>query len=347
VTPARLSLDVPIEAEPWPEPVRDIFVIPLGARGSFVFGLSPRRPFDEPYRDFVLQITKAIMRAQERRESAALRASAAEAERRGRDVLVDQLVEASHAKDEFLAMLGHELRNPLSPISLVLEMEKLRDAGGLSTEHLVIERQVRHMVRLVDDLLDVSRITRGKVELRKESFEIGGVIGKAVEMAASLIEQNQHVLSVALPVEPIVWWGDPTRLAQVVSNLLTNAARYTSPRGHIKLELVRYPDSFEVSVTDTGIGIAPELLSRIFEVFVQGPRPADRAQAGLGIGLALVKNLVELHGGSVTARSAGVGLGSTFVVRLPWSHPPVTADDAHPVDLEPPKRLHELGAARD
>jgi len=242
---------------------------------------------------------------------------AIESAHREREQLLVELSAASQAKDEFLAMLGHELRNPLSPIVTALQLMRMRGDGAHGREGEIIQRQVDHLVRLVDDLLDVSRVTRGKIELKFERVALAQVTGKAVEMASLLVEQRRHRLQVE--VEPgLEWEGDPVRLAQVVSNLLTNAARYTEPGGWLWLRVRRDgPNAVEISVRDTGIGLAPEVRDQVFELFYQGKRSIDRSEGGLGIGLALVKNIVELHGGSVQARSEGRGLGSEFVVRLP------------------------------
>ena len=224
---------------------------------------------------------------------------------------------AGTAKDEFLAMLGHELRNPLSPILTALELMKLRGDGRILREQEVIERQTRHLIRLVDDLLDVSRITRGKVELRKEAVEVRDVLAKATEIASPLLEQRRHHFDVQAPPRGLRLEADEARVAQVVANLLTNAAKYTEPGGHISLAARRDGDQVVIEVRDDGIGIAPTLLPRIFDLFVQGRQASDRAEGGLGIGLSLVRNLVALHGGTVEARSPGPGKGSTFTVRLP------------------------------
>ncbi len=234
-----------------------------------------------------------------------------------RERLVAQLREASRAKDEFLAMLGHELRNPLSPIVTALRLMRMRTEGGTAREQNIIARQVDHLVRLVDDLLDISRITRGKIRLKKQTVGVADVLTNAVEMASVLIEQRGHRLSIH--IEPdLVWNVDSTRLAQVVSNLLTNAARYTAPGGHIVLEAKRVRrGTIAVSVRDDGIGLASDVLPRVFDVFFQGKRNLDRSEGGLGIGLALVKRLVEMHGGRVSAMSAGPGRGSTFTIRVP------------------------------
>ncbi|HEX5061793.1 MAG TPA: ATP-binding protein [Kofleriaceae bacterium] len=223
---------------------------------------------------------------------------------------------ANRAKDEFLAMLGHELRNPLAPILTALQLIKLRGEAPLK-EHEVIERQVKHMMHLVDDLLDVSRITKGKLELRKKPIDMRSVLAKAIEIASPLLEQRGHHFGLDAPNWPVGVDGDEARLTQVVANLLTNAAKYTEPRGRIELTLRERDDVVEVEVTDNGAGIDKQLLPRIFDLFVQGNRSAERTTGGLGIGLTLVKQLVELHGGTVRVRSDGPGEGSTFTVRLP------------------------------
>ncbi len=223
--------------------------------------------------------------------------------------------DADRRKDEFLAMLGHELRNPLAPIMTALELMRLR--GGAEREQQVIDRQVQHLARLVDDLLDVSRITRGKVQLAREPLEVASVLAKAIEMASPLFEQRAHVLSIDVPREGLRVDADPVRLAQVIENLLTNAARYTEPGGRIRVSAAREGAEVVLAVEDNGHGIAPAMLAQIFELFVQGGQPIDRQQGGLGLGLAVARNMAELHGGTITAVSAGVGTGSKFVVRLP------------------------------
>jgi PAS domain S-box-containing protein len=225
--------------------------------------------------------------------------------------------QANRAKDEFLAMLGHELRNPLAPIVTALQLMKLRGGDGrVAKEQQIIERQVQHMVRLVDDLLDVSRITKGKVELKKQRLDLCAVVAKAIEIASPLLEQRRHHFNVDVPGEEIFVDGDEARLAQVFANLLTNAAKYTELGGHIDVVVRQLGGEAIVQVRDDGVGIAPELLPRMFDLFVQGPQTIERSVGGLGIGLSLVRSLVRLHGGDVTAASAGLGLGSTFTVRL-------------------------------
>jgi signal transduction histidine kinase len=229
------------------------------------------------------------------------------------------LREQDRRKDEFLAMLAHELRNPLAPISNALEMMKLgnNDAEVIEESRHIMERQVRQMVRIVDDLLDVSRITRGKLELRPQRINLREVINNAVETSRPLIESRNHQLKVDMPAEPILLEADLTRLAQVFSNLLNNSAKYTEPGGDIRISAELASGEIIVRVKDNGIGIASDSLATIFEMFQQVDSNRDRAQCGLGIGLTLVKRLVELHGGKIDALSAGLGQGSEFVVRLP------------------------------
>jgi PAS domain S-box-containing protein len=225
--------------------------------------------------------------------------------------------QANRAKDEFLAMLGHELRNPLAPIVTALQLMKLHGDARTSKEQVIIERQVQHVIRLVDDLLDVSRITQGKVALKRETSELADIVTKAIEIASPLLEQRRHQLLVDVAREGMRLHADPVRLAQVIANLLTNAAKYTNIEGKVALTAWRDGQEVVLQVKDNGVGIPPELLPRIFDLFVQGPRSPDRAEGGLGIGLTLVRSLVQIHGGTVVALSDGPGKGSTFVVRLP------------------------------
>ena len=214
-------------------------------------------------------------------------------------------------------MLGHELRNPLAPMLTALQLMRLRGGAELERERQVLERQTRHLVRLVDDLMDVSRITRGKVELRRQLVEIASVVARAIEIASPLIEQRAQHLEVAVPPQGMLVDADPARLAQVLANLLTNAAKYTPSGGRVEVSATRQGSQIELRVRDDGIGIAPELLPRIFDLFVQGERSSDRSSGGLGLGLAIVKSLVQLHAGQVSAQSEGLGRGTTFVVLLP------------------------------
>jgi PAS domain S-box-containing protein len=241
--------------------------------------------------------------------------------------LYGELKESDRRKDEFLAMLAHELRNPLAPIRNALQVMKMPGANGAAIEQArqMTERQVRHMVRLVDDLLDVSRIMRGKIELRKERVELAAVIASAVETAQPIVDAQGQELVVAVPPEPLWLVADPTRLAQVVANLLQNAAKFSERAGRIWLTVERDggegggrpAPSAVVHVRDEGSGIRADLLPHVFDLFVQGDRSLERRQGGLGIGLTVVRQLVEMHGGAVTASSAGPGQGSEFVVRLP------------------------------
>ena len=231
----------------------------------------------------------------------------------------EALREADRRKDDFLATLAHELRNPLAPIRNALSL--MRHSGGdapdFLAERAMAERQVSHLARLVDDLLDIARISRGRIELRKEPLELAPVVRRAIEAIQSTIEGRGHALAVALPARPILLEADPTRLEQILWNLLSNAAKYTEPGGRIRLEAQREGAETVIRVRDTGIGIEPGMLPRIFEMFTQVDSRSTRSQGGLGIGLGLVKSLVELHGGTIAASSDGPGAGSEFVVRLP------------------------------
>jgi PAS domain S-box-containing protein len=222
-------------------------------------------------------------------------------------------------KDEFLATLAHELRNPLAPIVNSLEILKMPSVSPVLARQAreIVERQVHHLVRLVDDLLDVSRVMRGKIQLRCETVNLATIVARAVETVQPMIEAQGHQLKLSLPRENLLLNADPVRLAQVLSNLLTNAAKYTEPQGHIQLTVRREGQQAVLSVRDDGIGIASDMLPEIFELFVQADHSSTRSQGGLGVGLTLVKNLVEMHGGSVEARSAGLGQGSDFIVCLP------------------------------
>jgi signal transduction histidine kinase len=234
----------------------------------------------------------------------------------------EALKDADRRKNEFLAMLAHELRNPLAPIRNSLHILKL--VGGAGAEaagvHAMMERQVNHMVRLVDDLLEVSRITRGKIDLRRARVDLAAVLRTAVETSRPLIDAAAHTLTVDVP-DGLVVDGDAVRLAQVFANLLNNAAKYTDPGGAVVLRARPAGADAVVTVRDTGAGIPAEMLSRVFELFTQIDRSDERAQGGLGIGLTLVKSLVELHGGRVAVRSDGPGTGSEFEVRLPLAAP--------------------------
>ncbi|HEY7171101.1 MAG TPA: ATP-binding protein [Vicinamibacterales bacterium] len=236
--------------------------------------------------------------------------------------------DASRAKDEFLAMLGHELRNPLAPIVTALQLLRLRGVKAGERERTIIERQVRHLVGLVDDLLDISRVTRGKIRLSPIPTELSEAIAKGIELASPLLEQHQHDLTVDVATGGLGVSADPARLAQVISNLLTNAAKYTPPGGRIRVSAALEGDWVVLRVRDSGMGIDAAMLPRIFDLFTQDRQAIDRAQGGLGLGLAIVRSLVALHGGTVSVYSEGRGRGSEFVVRLP--HLSMAAESARP-----------------
>jgi signal transduction histidine kinase len=247
-----------------------------------------------------------------------------------RDKAENDLRLADQRKDEFLAMLAHELRNPLAPISAAAQLLKLvhLDEGRVRQTSDIIARQVDHMTRLVDDLLDVSRVTRGLVTIETEPLDMKRIVSDAVEQVTPLIKARRHHFSLRLPAEPVCVTGDQKRLVQVVANLLNNSAKYTPEGGNIELS-VELQDSWVVLVVaDNGIGMDPELVSRVFDLFAQAERTSDRSQGGLGLGLALVRSLVGLHGGSVQAYSEGLGEGSRFTVRLPrLAERPASAGD--------------------
>lgn len=259
-------------------------------------------------------ISKVMLRAELERQRHEAARLGEEARRRA-----EELADAGRRKDEFLAMLGHELRNPLAPLRTGLDVLGRLDVTG--TDHArtraIMSRQLDHMVRLVDDLLDVSRMTRGKVELRLRSVELGEAVARAVEGVRGRLEERGHQLDVVLPESAVGLEADPDRLEQVFGNLLTNAGRYTEPGGHIQVFVGLEAGEATVRVRDDGIGIRADMLDRIFEPFTQADRVTGRVSEGLGLGLALVRGLVELHGGRVAVHSDGPGHGSEFVVRLP------------------------------
>lgn len=234
-------------------------------------------------------------------------------------LLVRDIQENDRRKNEFLAMLAHELRNPLAPIRNAHEILRMlkSDQPELSLARDVIQRQLTHLVRLVDDLLDVSRITRGKIRLQNQVLDISQVIASAVETSRPLIDASGHRLEVTLPPSPLFVEGDPSRLVQVFGNLLNNAAKFTPPGGQIALRAQQQAGEVVVRVRDNGAGIPPEMLAQVFELFTQVNQALDRTTGGLGVGLTLVRRLVELHHGSVQAISEGLEMGSEFVVRLP------------------------------
>jgi PAS domain S-box-containing protein len=287
--------------------LRSFMAVPMRAGGDIIGGFS----FGSRTRNFDaldLTVGEAI---------ASQAASAIENARLFRDATSARAAAeaANQAKDQFLAMLGHELRNPLAPMRTALELMAL-DEPAPSRSREVLERQVAHLTRLVDDLLDVSRITRGKIEIVRTGLVLAEIVARAVELTSPLFEQRRHSLAVEVPAELAVD-GDAVRLAQVVANLLSNAARYTPPGGTIRLRAWREGGEIVLVVSDNGQGIAAETLPTIFDMFVQGAQSTARTEGGLGLGLSIVRSLVELHGGRVVARSAGPGAGSEFEVRLP------------------------------
>jgi CheY-like chemotaxis protein len=247
---------------------------------------------------------------------------------------------ADQRKDQFLATLAHELRNPLAPIRNALNLLRLADPrqpSALVSD--IMERQVEHMARLVDDLIDVSRITRGKIELRREIVDVAAVITASLETSRPLIELAGHELAVTLPDEALTLDADPVRLAQVFANLLNNAAKYMDPGGFIAIEARRSGDETMIVVSDTGIGITAEALPTVFDMFAQANSGDSRSQGGLGIGLTLVRSLVDMHGGSVSASSDGPGKGSRFTVRLPLAKRPVVEHRERP---SAPRKVRQL-----
>jgi PAS domain S-box-containing protein len=268
-----------------------------------------------------------------------LRQARAEADARRKEAEL-----ANRSKDEFLAVLGHELRNPLAPIVSALELMKRKDKDLGSRERVIVERQVKHLCRLVDDLLDVSRIVCRKANLDRRPVDVAEVVASGIDLVSPLLASRRHLVSVA--VDPwLCVEGDAVRLAQVISNLVNNAAKYSSPGAPIRIEAHDEGGAVVLRVRDSGIGIDPSVLAHVFEPFVQEPQALDRAQGGLGLGLAIARGLVELHGGSVAAHSDGPGHGSEFVVRLPVherSAPESSGDAASPASAAAPSRWRIL-----
>jgi signal transduction histidine kinase len=301
--------------------IRALLVIPLVKSGRLAITLNLTKP--APYRWTAQDILDAKDMA-ERTWSAAEKAQAQA-----------ELREADRRKDEFLAMLAHELRNPLAPISAAAELIGMAqfDPSRLKQTSQIIIRQVSHMTGLVDDLLDVSRVTRGLVSISKSEQDVKNIVANAVEQVRPAMEARRHHLLIDLAPESVQVLGDQKRLVQILTNLLNNAAKYTPPGGHISVRMRSSTDEVELTVEDNGIGIAPDLQMRVFDLFAQGERTSDRSQGGLGLGLALVKSLVALHDGTVTCASEGIDKGSRFSVRLPRlaarpsapEHPPSSA----------------------
>ena len=285
--------------------------VPKGGRGLFgLLGLYTRSP-----REFAPDEVRFISAL------ADILGTAAERKRLEGEIRLraEELANKDRRKDEFLAMLAHELRNPLAPVRNSLQIIRTKYTGDPLLEQMgdMMSRQVGHMARLVDDLLDASRISRGQVQLKKERVELATIVARGVEASRSLIDLRGHELSTSLPREPVYLDADPVRLTQVVGNLLNNAAKYTEQGGRIWLTAHREGDEAVIGVRDTGIGIPEEMLPRVFDLFTQVDPTLDRSQGGLGIGLTLVRTLVEMHGGTVSVTSDGPGAGSEFFVRLP------------------------------
>ena len=302
----------------WPAQLHSARVLPLrvGDRNVGVMVLGTAAPTLNPPDDGT--INEIAGRAAMAFDNARLYSSLKREMARSKEA-EEKLQEASRRKDEFLAMLSHELRNPLAPILSAAEvMRKIAPMdAALCWAREVVERQVTHMAQLVDDLLDVSRITQGKITLNKEAVELGQAIAHSVETARSLLESKRHLLTVSLPSQPIWVFGDFARLSQIFGNVLNNAAKFTTDGGRLELTASAARGSVVVTVRDNGIGIDPQFLPHVFEVFTQGDRALDRSQGGLGVGLTVVQRLVELHQGRVEIVSGGPGKGTDVRVVLP------------------------------
>jgi signal transduction histidine kinase/CheY-like chemotaxis protein len=311
-------------------PVRSYLAVPVISRsgevmGGLFFGHSEVNVFTERAEQVIVGVAAQAAVAMDN----ARLYEAAQREIASRERAEAALREMDQRKDEFLATLAHELRNPLAPIRQATLISNSANASDEQKRwsHEVITRQVHHMSLLLDDLLDISRITRGMLELRTEMTSVTSVVDAAVETSRPNLEAKHHDFSIEVPKETVRFAADPLRMAQVLSNLLTNAAKYTDPRGTIRLRATADADSVEFSVTDTGVGLSPEALPAVFTMFSQVKSSQDRSEGGLGIGLALSKGVVQLHGGTIEAHSAGPGKGSEFVVRIPRRSVPSAAPD--------------------
>ena len=301
-------------------PVKSYLAVPVVSRsgevmGGLFFGHPDPDRFTERAEQLVIGLAAQASVAMDN----ARLYEAAQREIASRERAEAALRETDQRKDEFLATLAHELRNPLAPIrqATMISMSSGASEGQKRWSHEVITRQVHHMSLLLDDLLDISRITRGTLELRTEMTDLATVVDSAVETSRPIIDSKHHTLRVELPTEPLRFAADPLRMAQVLSNLLTNAAKYTDPRGTIHLRATADANTVEISVIDSGVGLTRDALSAVFTMFSQVRSSQDRSEGGLGIGLALSKGVVELHGGTIEAHSAGPGEGSQFIVRIP------------------------------
>lgn len=283
---------------------------------------------------------KAALRARERQYQMREQFNTLHASEAALKAASDALRDTNRRKDEFLAMLAHELRNPLAPIQTASEV-LARQVPDPKLQKVVslVKRQVTHLTRLVDDLLDMSRITEGRIELRRAPLDLAAVVAQARETAEPLMREKDHRFLVPSFADPLYVNGDHARLVQSVANILTNAAKYTDPGGEIRLSLEQQADEAVIKVTDNGVGISSELLPRLFDLFVQGDRSLDRSQGGLGIGLSVVKRLIDMHGGRVSAHSGGPGHGSTFEIRLPLIEAPKQVRAAKEAQKFPGKRI--------
>ena len=324
-------------------PVRSYLAVPVKTvsgqvLGGLFFGHPERGVFDERAERLVLAIAAQAAVAF---DNARLH-QASQREVEQRKLAEEALSDADRRKDEFLAMLAHELRNPLSPIMTAGELlsRTINEDSRSRMAVDMIKRQTAQLTRLVDDLLDVSRITRGRIQLQRRPTDLASIIAQALETVEPQLRAKHHRLSTtAESYEPLYVSGDHARLLQCVANVLTNSIKYTDPGGEIRIQTRTAGDSAVIEITDTGVGIGPELLPKVFDLFVQSDRTLDRAQGGLGIGLAVVKRLVEMHDGQVSARSPGLGGGSTFEIRLPRvPRPHAASNEAAPI-IGPPRRV--------
>lgn len=286
---------------------------PVGRGDSYVRAREAELEAQARVREIQLEEQLHELQAERDRKELALRTALAE-----RDRAYATLRETERRQNEFLATLAHELRNPLAPIRSAVQVMRLAEGDQATSmaARAMIERQLKHLVRLIDDLMDVSRLTQGKLELRRERVDVANMIQLAVEANRPLLASKQHHLRIELAPEALFVEADPTRLTQVFANLLNNSAKFSDSHAEIRVRIVREGTHAAITVSDSGFGIKPEMLSRVFDLFTQDERPQAAPHDGLGVGLALVKHIVELHGGSVSAYSEGPGTGSCFTVRL-------------------------------
>ena len=297
----------------------------------------------------LLSAVQAALRARKRQYETRQQLAALKSAEEGLRAREAQLREADRRKDEFLAMLAHELRNPLAPIRNVGELLGRGAAGQPQLQQMagMLRRQIAHLTRIVDDLLDVSRITQGRIALQRETVDLGSIVADACESAQPLMSARRHAVRVSGPAQPVYVDGDKARLVQCVSNLLTNAAKYTDEGGRIEVAIATADGAACISVADTGVGITPELLPRIFDLFVQSDRSLDRSQGGLGIGLSIVRRLIDMHGGRVGVGSAGPGRGSRFEIHLPLIAAPANSHQHPAVALAAARRILVVDDNRD